>query len=101
MAEMEQKKKELATYFVVYVLILLLAVNQVIFAYETGRQMTFMLLVAIIQATLAVLFFMHLRMERTNLVLTLVSALLFVLFMMNMIWSDSFRLLTMRPPSAP
>jgi heme/copper-type cytochrome/quinol oxidase subunit 4 len=94
----EQKKRaEIATYLIVYVLILMLAFMQVIFVYQMGAQLPLMLLLAIIQATLAVLFFMNLKRERTTLVLALIPALLFVLFQLNMIWSDSFRLLLMRP----
>ena len=56
-----------------------------------------MLLLAIIQAGLAVTFFMHMRSEKRSLALFLLPAAVFVLAMMNMIWSDSFRLLNMRP----
>jgi len=44
-----------------------------------------------------VIYFMHLLDERKNLQLALIPATIFVLLMMNMIWSDSFRLLHMRP----
>lgn len=97
MSTQEKQESGLASYFIVYALIMVLAVVQVVFAYQTGPQLTLMLMLAMIQATLAVLFFMHLRRERTTLILALIPATLFVLFMMNMIWSDSFRLLTMRP----
>ncbi len=39
----------------------------------------------------------HMKSEKRNLALFLLPATVFVLAMMNMIWSDSFRLLTMRP----
>ncbi len=57
-----------------------------------------MLGLAAIQAGLAIMFFMHLRTERRSLLLSLAIATLFVLGMMNMIWSDSFRLLHFRLP---
>ncbi len=95
---MEKKQTDgIAIYLIVYVLITLLAIVQVVFVYQTGPQLTFMLMMAMIQATLALLFFMNLKKERTTLILALIPAILFVLFQMNMIWSDSFRLLTMRP----
>jgi heme/copper-type cytochrome/quinol oxidase subunit 4 len=56
-----------------------------------------MLGVAVIQAGFGIMYFMHLRDERRNLLLALIPATVFVLLMMNMIWSDSFRLLHMRP----
>jgi hypothetical protein len=40
---------------------------------------------------------MHLRDEKRGLVLALIPTTLFVLVMMNMIWSDSFRLFRMHP----
>ena len=43
------------------------------------------------------MFFMHLRDEKPNLRLALISGTLFVLVMMNMIWADSFRLAVMKP----
>jgi cytochrome c oxidase subunit IV len=95
---MQQKQNEgIATYLIVYAVILLLAFTQVVFAYQMGAQLSLMLMLAMIQATLAVLFFMNLKRERTTLILALIPALLFVLFQLNMIWSDSFRLLIMRP----
>jgi cytochrome c oxidase subunit IV len=89
----------LAKDLVVSVCILALAGLQVILAYrhtEGVPLLVRMLIVAVIQASLAVMFFMHLRDERRSLRWALIPATLFVLFMMNMIWSDSFRLLHMR-----
>lgn len=97
MTTQEKHSSGMATYLIVYALIMILAIVQVIFAYQTGPQLPLMLMLAMIQATLAVLFFMHLHRERSTLILALIPATLFVLFMMNMIWSDSFRLLLMRP----
>ncbi len=79
---------------VVYVVILILACAQV-FLFR-GHLMP-MLIVAAIQAIMAVMFFMHLGSERPTLRLALIPGTLFVLVMMNMIWSDSYRLITMKP----
>ena len=90
----------LATYLVVYVCILILAALQIVVAYQNidGRQMLLvMLALAVVQAGLAIAYFMHMKTERRNLALFLLPATVFVLVMMNMIWSDSFRLLNMRP----
>ena len=87
-------------YLMVYGALLLLSGLQVILAYqhvETGRLLFRMISLAIIQAGLAVLFFMHMRYERRTLLVALVPATIFVLLMMNMIWTDSFRLLHLRP----
>jgi caa(3)-type oxidase subunit IV len=93
-------KNNLKTDVVVYLCILALAGVQVALAYQNalGAQLLVrMLAVALIQAGLGVMYFMHLRDEQRNLQLALIPAIIFVMLMMNMIWSDSFRLLHMRP----
>jgi hypothetical protein len=52
--------------------------------------------VALVQAALALMFSMRLRSDRRNLLVTLGVSPIFVLAMMNMTWSDSFRLLHFR-----
>ncbi len=90
----------LKTDLVVYACILALSGLQIVLAYHhtPGTQLLIRMLgVAVIQAGFGVMYFMHLRDERRNLLLALIPATVFVLLMMNMIWSDSFRLLHMRP----
>lgn len=83
--------------YVVYLVILAIALFQVLFAMMMGPTLVLMLMISALQASLAVLYFMHLGQERPSLVLALIPYTIFVLFMMNMIWSDSVRLLHMRP----
>jgi len=85
-----------STYFV-YGAILVIAVVQVIAALAMGPSLWRMLVLAAIQAYLAIMFFMHLRDEKPTLRLALLPGTLFVLVMMNMIWADSFRLIVMKP----
>jgi len=85
-----------ATY-IVFAAILAIAVVQVVVAVMMGPSLGRMLILAAIQAYMAVMFFMHLRDERPSLRLALIPGTLFVLVMMNMIWADSFRLIHMRP----
>jgi caa(3)-type oxidase subunit IV len=90
----------LKTDIIVYICILALAGLQIVLAYqhaEGAQLLVRMLAVAFIQAGLAVMFFMHLRAEQRNLKLALIPGTIFVVLMMNMIWSDSFRLLHMGP----
>jgi heme/copper-type cytochrome/quinol oxidase subunit 4 len=83
---------------VVYAAILALAGLQIFMAYHTGGSPVIrMLVVAAIQAYLAVMFFMHLRHEKSTLRLALIPGTLFVLVMMNMVWADSYRLIHMKP----
>jgi cytochrome c oxidase subunit IV len=79
----------------VYVGILLLAGVQIFMAYHSPGVIR-MLAIAAIQALLAVMFFMHLRDEKSTLRLALIPATLFVLVMMNMVWADSFRVIQFR-----
>jgi len=83
--------------YIVYGAILLIAIVQVVVAITMGPSLWRMLLLAAIQAYLAVMFFMHLRDEKPSLRLALIPGTLFVLVMMNMIWADSFRLAVMKP----
>jgi len=92
-----EKSYGMGTTYFVYVTILVIAIYQVCFAIMAGPQPMLMLLLAALQAAIAVMYFMHLSQERTVLALALIPYTLFVLFMMNMIWSDSFRALYLRP----
>jgi caa(3)-type oxidase subunit IV len=95
----EQPKSRVKRYLIIYLLLLALAGVQFILAYrqvEGVQLLVRMLAVALIQAVLAVMYFMHLADERRSLFLTLIPATIFVLLMMNMFWSDSFRLLHFR-----
>ena len=94
------KPVSLTTDIVIYVVILLIAGLQIFLAYRpatVGGHVTEMLALAIFQAGLGVLFFMHLFQEKRSLMLALIPATIFVLLMMNMIWSDSFRIIHMKP----
>jgi caa(3)-type oxidase subunit IV len=85
----------LKTDLVVYVGILALAGVQIFMGYHSPGVIR-MLVIAAIQAFLAVMYFMHLRDEQSTLRLALIPATLFVLVMMNMVWADSFRLIQFR-----
>jgi caa(3)-type oxidase subunit IV len=90
----------LKTDIIVYICILALSGLQIVLAYqhaEGSQLLVRMLAVALIQAALGVTYFMHLRDEQRNLKFALIPATIFVLLMMNMFWSDSFRLEHMRP----
>ncbi len=55
-----------------------------------------LLVLAFLEAGIAVWYFMHLKYERAALAWSLLPALVFVVFMMDHIWPDAFRLLSMR-----
>jgi cytochrome c oxidase subunit IV len=90
----------IAKYLPVYFVLLGIAGLEVFLAYQnfsTATLLVILLVLAVCGAALAVMYFMHLAQERRSLFLSLIPAVIFVLLMMNMIWSDSFRLLHMRP----
>jgi heme/copper-type cytochrome/quinol oxidase subunit 4 len=93
---MSQQSSGMGSTFIVYGVILAIAVVQVVVAMSMGPSLGRMLVLAVIQAYLAVMFFMHLRDEKPSLRLALIPGTLFVLVMMNMIWADSFRLSALR-----
>jgi len=93
-------KRGIGRYIPIYVLLLALSGLQVFLAYtrlDRNRLLASMLAVAIFSAALAIMYFMHMAQERRSFFWSLIPATIFVLLMMNMIWSDSFRLLHMRP----
>ena len=92
--------KGIGRYIPVYLILLALSGLQIFLAYsklDRNRLLAAFLAVAIFSAALAVMYFMHMIDERRSFFWSLIPATIFVLLMMNMIWSDSFRLLHMRP----
>jgi caa(3)-type oxidase subunit IV len=63
----------------------------------TGSLLAALLSLAVIEAGLGVMYFMHLKYERRALFWSLIPMLVFVLVMMNHLWPDAHRLLRMRP----
>jgi heme/copper-type cytochrome/quinol oxidase subunit 4 len=57
-----------------------------------------LLVLAFIEAGIALLYFMHLKYEKPNLFWSLVPAVIFVLFMLNHIWADAYRMANLRVP---
>jgi caa(3)-type oxidase subunit IV len=99
MAMAEVHKSNAGKYVVVYACILAIAALQFVIAYSniTGEQMFVrMLFLAIIEAALALLFFMHLADNR-GLKWFVVVFTVSVLLGMQYGWTDSFRLLDGAP----
>jgi len=94
MATAEGHKSSAGKYVVVYLCILAIAALQFVVAYSniTGEQMfTRMLILAVVEAALALLFFMHLSDNR-GLLWFVVIFTVFVLLAMQYGWTDSFRI---------
>jgi heme/copper-type cytochrome/quinol oxidase subunit 4 len=92
----ELKREGIGKYLVVYLCILALAGLQFVIAYQniTASQMfRRMFSVALVEAGVAVLFFMHLWAEKRGFLLFVVIFTVFVLLSMQFGWTDSFRLI--------
>ena len=97
MTTQSKASKGMGGTYIVFGAILAIAIVQVVVAVMVGPSLARMLILAAIQAYMAVMFFMHLRDEKPSLRLALIPGTIFVLVMMNMIWADSFRLIHLRP----
>jgi caa(3)-type oxidase subunit IV len=85
---------------VVYVCLLALAGLQFAIAFQnidTSQMLVRMLAVAIVEAGLAVMFFMHLRTEKRGFTLFVLVFTIFVLFTMQYGWTDSTRMVVGAP----
>jgi len=91
-------------YLVIYGCLLVLAALQFVIAYthlDTSAMFARMLFIAIAEAGLALLFFMHLWAERRGFLLFVIIFTGFVLVAMQYGWTDSNRMDTGAPYSQP
>lgn len=91
----EQKDEGMGKFLVVYLCLLALAGLQFLIAYQNitaSRMFRRMLSVSLVEAAVAVLFFMHLWSEKRGFLLFVVLFTIFVLLSMQFGWTDSFRL---------
>jgi caa(3)-type oxidase subunit IV len=91
-------------YIVIYLCILVLAALQFVVAYthvSTMGMFARMLFIAIAEAGLALLFFMHLWAEKRGFLLFVIIFTGFALVTMQYGWTDSFRMDTGVPYSQP
>jgi caa(3)-type oxidase subunit IV len=96
MATAEQHGSNTTKYLIIYICILAIAGLQFVIAYSNidGSQMfTRMMLLACVEAVLAVLFFMHLWVDSRGLLWFVAVSTIFVLFALQYGWTDSYRLL--------
>ena len=62
----------------------------------TGVLLTELLLLAVIEAALALMYFMHLRYERRSFAWSVILAVVITVVLMDHFWFDAFRLLHQR-----
>ncbi len=100
MTTTERKRDGITKDLVVYVCLLALASLQFVIAYQhidASQMFLRMLVVAIVEAGLAVMFFMHLWAEKRGFVLFVLIFTIFVLLAMQYGWTDSSRMVTGAP----
>ena len=82
-------------YVAVWLGLLLIVAAEVALTYAglpTGTLLAALLVLALVEAGLGLMYFMHLKYERRTLFWSLIPALIFVFLMMNQFWSDAYRL---------
>ena len=95
-----QYADSLTKYFLIYLCILIIAGLQFVVAYanlDRGQMFARMFFLAIAEAGLAIMFFMHLWAEKRGFLLFVAIFTLFVLAAMQYSWPDSFRMLVGAP----
>jgi cytochrome c oxidase subunit IV len=87
-------------YVVVWVGLMLIVAVEVALTYAglpAGTLVAALLALALLEAGLGVMYFMHLRYERPSLFWSLIPGLIFVFIMMNHLWRDAHRLISLHP----
>ena len=100
MTTTELKSAGIKKDMVVYVCLLALAGLQFVIAYQhidASQMFLRMLAVAVVEAGLAMMFFMHLWTEKRGFVLFVLIFTIFVLLGMQFGWTDSFRMVIGAP----
>jgi cytochrome c oxidase subunit IV len=86
-------------YLIVWAALLLIVALEVILTYQhlaPGTLLASLLVLAFVEATLGVMYFMHMRYEKSVLFWSLVPYLLMCFFMLNHIWRDAARVISMK-----
>jgi heme/copper-type cytochrome/quinol oxidase subunit 4 len=81
--------------------LLLIVAVEVLLTYEhlpAGRLLASLLVLAVLEAALGLMYLMHLKYERSILFWSLIPYLVFALFMLDHIWPDALRLMHQRLP---
>ena len=87
------------TYVVVWVGMIFLVAVEVLATYAhpaVGTLVATLLALALLEAAVALLYFMHLKYERPALLWWTVPLVLFALVMLDQVWPDAVRLASMR-----
>ena len=90
-------------YVVLWAGLLVIVIVEVLLTYARLRPLALtlaLIALALVEAGVALMYFMHLKYERRILFWSLIPALVFVLVMFDHFWPDAFRVTSMRLPTA-
>ena len=96
----EHKSNGIGKDLAIYVCLLVLAGLQFVIAYQhidASQMFMRMLVVAVVEAGLAAMFFMHLGSEKRGFLLFVAVFTIFVLLTLQYGWTDSYRMVTGAP----
>ncbi len=91
------REPQMKSYVLVWIVLLLIAGVEVLLTYRgfsTHALVTILLSLAFLEAGVALLYFMHLKYDRPLLLWSFVLSIVFVLAMMNQIWADAYRMVS-------
>ena len=97
-----QKSGGIGKYLIIYLCILAIAALQFVVAYshiDTSQMILRFLSLAVVEAALAVMFFMHLWTEKRSFLIAVAVVTIFVLLGMQFGWPDSIRMANGAPNS--
>jgi len=86
-------------YAMIWAALLCIAGVEVFMTYRGFSTITLLvtlLILAIVEAGIALLYFMHLKYDRPLLLWSFVISVVFVLLMMNQVWPDAYRMASIR-----
>ena len=89
-------------YVIVWLALVLIVAVEVLLTrahLPTGTLLAALLSLALIEAGIGLLYFMHLKYERPILLWSVIITLVFVFVMLNQLWPDAMRLLHLRVPT--
>ena len=92
-----QREPQMKSYVLVWIGLLLIAGMEVFMTYRgfsVHALLTVLLILAFFEAGIALLYFMHLKYDRPVLLWSFVVSIVFVLAMMNQIWPDAYRMVS-------
>jgi len=84
-------------YLAIWVALLCIAGAEVFLSYRgfsTAALLSVLLVLAFLEAGIGLLYFMHLKYDRPILLWSFVLSVVFVLLMMNQLWPDAYRMVS-------